>query len=208
MNRHKIYFVVTLSALFVMGIFSTTVFAAAESQSSIEQTFLKAKQNYLDKNMNSAALQIQKGASFMKVKAEKASDKGNEVLNASAKELEKLADDVKKGTVTSVRKIEDAFARAYATLAFDSHIKSTQSWAKKQAEKAGDALDSANKYLERSFAWAGQKIETGTKDAMKKSKELSLKLKKKGSVLAEDVGEGLKNAGDEIEKFGKKISPH
>lgn len=30
-------------------------------------------------------------------------------------------------------------------------------------------------------------------------------LKKKGSILAEDVGKGLKNAGDEIEKFGKKF---
>jgi len=207
MSRFKIYFVAAVAMLFVAGIFSSTVFAAAESQSSIEQTFRKAKQDYLDKNMNSAAQQIKKGSSFMKAQAEKASDKGKEALNASATELEKLAGDVKKGTVTSVKKIEETFARAYVALASDSHIKSTESWAEKQTEKAGDALDSANKYLERSFDWAGQKIETGTKDAMKKSNELSQKLKKKGSVLAEDVGKGLKNAGDEIEKFGKKISP-
>lgn len=203
----KSYFAAAVATLFVAVIFSTTVFAAAESQSSIENTFQRAKQNYLDKNMNSAAQQIQKGASFIKTQAEKASDKGKEALNASAKELEKLADDVKNGTVTSVKKIEETFARAYAALAFESHIKSTESWAKKQTEKAGDALDSANKYLERGFVWAGQKIETGTKETMKKSKELSLKLKKKSSVLVEDVGKGLKNAGDEIEKFGKKISP-
>lgn len=207
MLRLKSYFVVAVATLFVAGIFSSTVFAAAESQSSIEKTFQKAKQNYLDKNMNSAARQIQNGASFMKAHAEKASVKGKEAINASAKELEKLADDVKKGTVTSVKRIEDTFAHAYAALASDSYIKSTESWAKKQAEKAGDALDSANKYLERGFVWAGQKIETGTKETMKKSKELSLKLKKKGSLLAEDVGKELKNAGDEIEKFGKKISP-
>jgi hypothetical protein len=207
MSRFKIYFIAAVATLFVAVNLSSMVFAAADSQSSIEQTFQKAKKNYLDKNINSAAQQIQKGASFMKAQAEKASDKGKEALNASAKELEKLADDVKKGTVTSVKRIEDTFARAYAALASDSHIKSTESWAKKQTEKAGDALDSANKYLERSFAWAGQKIEKGTKDTMKKSKELSQKLKKKGSVLAEDVGKGLKNAGDEIEKFGKKISP-
>lgn len=206
MSRFKIYFVAAVAMLFVAGIFSSTVFAAAESQSSIEQTFRQAKQDYLDKNMNSAAQQIKKGSSFMKAQAEKASDKGKEALNASATELEKLAGDVKKGTVTSVKKIEETFARAYVALASDSHIKSTESWTKKQTEKAGDALDSANKYLERSFDWAGQKIETGTKDAMKKANELSRKLKKKGSVLAEDVGKGLKNAGDEIEKFGKKIS--
>ncbi|KQC09294.1 MAG: hypothetical protein APR62_02770 [Smithella sp. SDB] len=208
MHRHKFYFVVTVFTLIVAGIFAWTLLAAAESQSSIEQTFQKAKQKYLDKNMNSAAQQIQKGASFVKTQAEKASDKGKEKLDASAKELEKLADDVKKGTVTSVRKIEDAFARAYAALAFDSHIKSTQSWAKNQKEKAGDALDSANKYLEHGFTWAGQKIEKGTKEVIRKSDELSQTLKKKGSLLAEEVGKGLKNAGDEIEKFGKNISPN
>jgi hypothetical protein len=92
-------------------------------------------------------------------------------------------------------------------LAADSHIKSTESWAKKEKAKAGEALDSANQYLEYSFSWAGQKIETGTNNAMKKSRELSLQLKKKGSVVAEDVGKGLKDAGNEIEKFGKRIAP-
>jgi hypothetical protein len=207
MHRLNIFVVVAAFTLIVSGILPTMAIAASESQSSIEQTFQNAKQKYLEKNINSAAEQIQKGASFVKAKAEKASDKGKEALNASAKELEKLADDVKKGTVTSEKRIEQTFARAYIALASDSHIQSTESWAKKEKAKAGDALDSANKYLERSFAWAGQKIETNTKKTMEKSKELSLKLKKKGSVVAEDVGKGLKDAGNEIEKFGKRISP-
>lgn len=207
MNRLKLFAVVAAFTLIVAGILPCTAIAASESQFSIEQTFRKAKQDYLVKNMNSAAQQIQKSASFMKAKAAKASDKGKEALNTSAQELEKLADDVKKGTVTSVKRMEETFARAYVALASDSHIKSTESWAKKETAKAGDSLDSATKYLERSFAWAGQKIETSTKEAMKKSKELSLKLKEKSSMLAEDVGKSLKDTGNEIEKFGKRISP-
>jgi hypothetical protein len=208
MRRLNLFAVIIAFTLIVAGIFPWTAIATSESQSSpIEQTFQKAKQNYLDKNMDSAAQQIQKSASFMKAQTEKASDKGEEGLNKSAKELEKLADDVKKGAVTSVKRMEETFARAYVALALDSNIKSTESWARKEKEKAGDALDSATTYLERSFAWAGQKIETSTKEALKKSQELSLKLKKKGSVVVEDVGKGLKEAGNEIEKFGKKISP-
>ena len=207
MHRLNLFAVVVAFALIFAGILPWTAIAEPESQSSVEQTFQKAKQNYLEKNMNSAAEQIQKSASYMRAQAAKASDMGKEALNTSAKELEKLADDVKKGTVTSVKRMEETFARAYVALASDSHIKSTESWAKKEKAKAGDALDSANKYLERSFAWAGQKIETRTTEVMKKSQELSLKLKKKGSVVAEDVGKGLKDVGNEIEKFGKKISP-
>ena len=200
-------FVAVVFTLIVAGILPSAAVAVSDSSSSIEQTFQKAKKDYLDKNMNSAAQQIQKGASFMKAKAANASAKGKEALNASAKELEKLADDVKKGTVTSTKRIEDAFARAYVALAADSQVKSTESWAKKESVKAGDALDSATKYLERSFAWAGQKVEKSTKEAMEKSKELSLRLKEKSSVVTEDVGKGLKDAGNEIEKFGKRISP-
>jgi hypothetical protein len=207
MNRLNFFTVVAAFTLIVAGILPWTAIAAPESQSSIEQTFQKAKHDYLEKNMNLAAQQIQRSASYMKDQAAKASDKGKEALNASAKELDKLADDVKKGTITSVKKIEETFARAYVALASDSHIKSTESWAKKEKAKAGESLDSANKYLERSFSWAGQKIEISTKQTLKKSQELSLKLKKKGSVIAEDVGKRLKDAGNEIEKFGKRISP-
>jgi hypothetical protein len=201
---------VTIIVVFVFiatGIFPWAAVAASEAQSSIEQTFQKAKKDYLEKNINSAAQQIQKGASYMKAEAAKASVQGKEALAASAQELEKLADDVKKGTVTSVKRIEDAFARAYLALAADSQIKSTESWAKKEAAKAGEALDSATKSLEKSFAWAGQKVENSTKEVMEKSEDLSLKLKKKGSLIAEEVGKGLKDAGNEIEKFGEKISP-
>jgi hypothetical protein len=207
MYRLNLITSVVVFTLIVTGIVPWAAVAGSESQSSIEQTFQKAKQDYLDKNMSSAAQQIQKGAAYMKAEAAKASVKGKEALNASAQELEKLSDAVKKGTVTSVKGIEEAFARAYVALASDSHIKSTEAWTKKQAAKAGDSLDSATKYLERSLAWADQKVEASTKEAIKKSEDISLKLKKKGSVVAEEVGKGLKDMGNEIEKFGKRISP-
>ena len=71
MHRLNIFIVVAAFALIVAGILPTTVIAASESQSSIEQTFQKAKQN-IEKNMDSAAQQIQKSASYMKAEAAKA----------------------------------------------------------------------------------------------------------------------------------------
>jgi hypothetical protein len=207
MPRRKFFMVAVMVALFLAGIIPWTAVAAPESQTSLEQTFQRAKKDYLEKNMNAAAWQIRKSASYMKAQAAKASEKGKEALNNSAKELEKLAEDVKSGAVTSEKRMEETFARAYVALAVDAHIRSTESWARKQKAKTGNALASANKYLERGFAWANQKIETGTEETIKRSKALSRKLKKTGSVMAEDVGKGLKDAGNEIEKFGEKISP-
>jgi hypothetical protein len=206
MYRLNRFIVIAALALIVTGVFPWTAIADSQSPSSIEQTFQKAKQDYLQKNMNSAAEQIKKGAAYMKAEAEKASTKGKGALTASAQELDKLATDVKKGTVTSEKRMEETFARAYLALASDAHVKATESWSKKETAKAGAALETANKNLEKSFAWAGQKIEKSTNDAMKKSQELALKLKKKSSLIAEEVGKGLQNAGNEIEKFGQKIS--
>jgi hypothetical protein len=119
--------------LFITGILSLAAFAVSESPSSIEQTFQKAKQDYLQKNMDSTAGQIKKGADYMRAESVKASAKGKEALTLSAQELEQLSVDVKEGTVKSVNKIEQSFARAYLALAADRHIKSAESWTRKES---------------------------------------------------------------------------
>jgi hypothetical protein len=206
MDKLNRIIVIVVFSLILMAILPWAVSAGSESPSSIEQIFQKAKQDYLQKNMNSAAEQIQKGAAFVKGEAAKASGKGKAALTKSGEELEQLADDVKKGTVNSAGRIEKTFARAYIALAADAHIKSTESWTKKEAAKAGASLDSAAEYLERSIDWTGQKVEKSTKIAIQKSKDLSLRLKERGDVIGEEVRKGLKDAGSEIEKFGKRIS--
>ena len=105
-------------AIFVFAVMVLGVLSSASAQtsktpeSSIERTFREAKQNYLDKKMDAAARQINEGAAFMKSESMKASGQGKAALATSARELEELATNVRKGAVTSVKKIEDVFARA------------------------------------------------------------------------------------------------
>lgn len=207
MQHAQRIFAVVVFALLGACVLPGAALADADTSSSIEQTFQKAKQEYLQKNLDAAAKHLKKGAAYMKAQADKATAKGKEGLATSAKELDQLAEDMKKGAVTSEKKMEDTFARAYLALAANDHVQSTESWAKKQSAKTGAALESAGKNLEKSFAWAGQKVEKATNDVLVKSDELSQKLKKKGRVVADDVSRGLKEAGNEIEKFAKKISP-
>jgi len=183
----------------------TTVVQAEET--TIEQTFAKAKKDYLGKNIISAAKQIRKSVKYLENETVNASDKGKQKLAAAAGELEKLAADMEKGSVKSVKRMNEAFARAYHALAANEHLKSTESWAKKETAKAGSALDAAAKYLEKSFAWAGKKIEAKTGTVIRKSQDISRKLTEKGDAVAEEIGRGLQDAGIEIEKFGKRIFP-
>jgi phospholipase/lecithinase/hemolysin len=207
MRRIIHVFVVTIFVALSAGVISWTAFSNQGSSPGIEQTFQKAKQEYLDKNLHSASEYINKGAAFMKEQAGKASAKSKKALRESADELEQLAGDVKQGLVSSPKRIEEAFARAHLALASNDHVRATQSWAEKKYEQAGDALQSANEHLEKSLDWAGGKIEKGTSDALKKSGELVGKLKQKGALISEEVGKSLRDVGSSIEDFAKRISP-
>ena len=203
---NRIVMFVLLSML-AYGNLSWAATTDSGSPSAIEQNFQKARRDYLHKDLKAAADEIRRGAAYLKSEAATAVGRGKDVLTKSYQELDKLADDVKSGTVTSVKKIEASFARAYNALAINSHIKSTESWTRKEIVKTGEALGATVNYVERGFAWAGKKTETGTKAVVKKSKDLSQKLKKKAGWVADEVGKGLKDIGNQIEKLGKIVPP-
>jgi hypothetical protein len=182
--------------------------AAAEtpSKGTIEQYFQKARQDYLQKDMKAAAAEVHKAAEWMKSEAAAAKGKGKEALTASYRELEKLAGELEKGTVKSVKEIEMAFARAYNALATNSRVKSAEAWSKKEFQKAGDELESAADALGRAYTWAGHKAEAGAQEVISKSKELAQKLKEGATRTSAEISKALKDMEDEIRTFGRSIS--
>jgi len=196
--------------MFVIAILTISVWlsAAAQTQSkgSIEQTFQKARKDYLQKDMKAAAAEVRKGAAYLKSEAAVAKGKGKEALTASYQELEKLAGELEKGTVKTVKEMEMAFARAYNALATNSHVKSAESWVKKEYKQAGNELEAAVGELEKGYIWAEQKAEAGTQKVIDDSKALSKKMKEGTSRASAEVGKAMKDLEDEIKTFGRKIS--
>jgi hypothetical protein len=82
----------------------------------LEHHFQKAHESFLQNDRKEAASEIRKSLAFLKQEADQADEKAKETLKASAQELEKLADEVEKGTVTTVKKLEEAFAHANRAL--------------------------------------------------------------------------------------------
>jgi hypothetical protein len=196
---------------FIVTVISTgqplaAVAQGTQSETTMEQSFQKARQDFLQKDMKAAADEIRKGAAYVKSEADKATGKGKEALMASYQELERLSGELKKGVVTSPKKMELAFAHAYQALAQNSYVKSTEAWTRKEIKNAGQHLKAASEYLERGLTWAGQKGEAGTAKVIKESKDLSRKLTEGAGWAASEVGKGLKDMGDKIDTFGKRIS--
>jgi len=196
--------------IFVIAILTISVWvsaaAQAQSKGSIEQTFQKARKDYLQKDMKAAADEVRKGAAYLKSEAAAAKGKGKEALTASYRELEKLAGELEKGTVKTAKEMEMAFARAYNALATNSHVKSAESWAKKEYKKAGDELEAAVGEMEKGYAWAGQKAEAATQKVIRESKELSRELKAGASQATAKTEKGLKDMENEISALGRKIA--
>ncbi len=201
-------FTLAASVFVVMTMFAGLSFAATESSSkgSLEETFQKAKQDYLQKDMKAASEEVHKAAAWMKSEAAAAKGKGKEALAASSRELEKLAGELKKGTVKSVKEIEMAFARAYNALATNSQMQSAEAWTKKEYKKAGEKLEAAVDELEKGFAWAGQKAQAGTQKVIDESKALSGKMKEGTAKASAEVSKTMKDMENEIKALGRKIS--
>ncbi len=90
---------------------TVTVVLGAESH------FRKASENFMQDDSKGAAAEIREGASFLKMEANQAGKKSKETIMASIQELEKLANDLEQGAISSVAKLEEAFDRAYHSLA-------------------------------------------------------------------------------------------
>jgi hypothetical protein len=172
-----------------------------------ETHFQKAHEFFLKKDMKAAASEIRKGAEVLKKEVGNATEEGKKVLTASIQELEKLANDVEKGTVKSEKKLKDAFARADHALAQHHYLKASESWVKKETKNTGNALKNAAQHLEQAAKWSGRKLEAGSSEVVKGAREVADKLIKGTKWVAEEVSKGIKDIGNEISKIGEKIKP-
>jgi hypothetical protein len=172
-----------------------------------ESSFQKADEFFLKKDLKAAASEIQKGAEFLKKKVKEASKDGTEGLKAPVQELEQLAKDVERGTVTSEGKLKETFARSYQALANHHYLKASESWAKKKTKETGQALTAAAQYLEETARWSGRKLESGTVEVVHYVRTVGGKLIKGTGYGAEEVGKGIKAIGRELSTLVKKTEP-
>jgi hypothetical protein len=211
---HKIMLMAGLCAAIVLSqvAFASTAYSqtAIDTQSkTIEPTanFQKAHESFLKKEFKTSAAEIRKGSDFLKKEEQSANEKGKKALSESIKELDKLADNVEKGTVKSGKNLKDAFSRAEHALANNYYLKASDTWAKKETKEAGHALNSAAEHIEMAATWSGHKLETGASEAIRFGREVSGKLIKGSGYVSEEVDKSLKSMGNTISGFEKKYLP-
>ncbi len=174
-----------------------------------EAHFHRAHEAFLKKDIKKAATHIRKGAAFLKLEAGRATEEGEKLMEASGHELAKLAEEVGQGTITSMKWLDEAFARAHHALARHHHLKAKESWtnrAEQSVRKVGEDLRAAAVHFHQGLIWAGHKAEAAGAKTIKGTRLLAGKMIKGADWMADEVGKGIEDIGKEIEKFREKIA--
>jgi hypothetical protein len=172
-----------------------------------ENRFHRAREYFFKDDMEAAAKEIRKAAVFLRLESGWATTEGKKGLFASALELDKLADEVQKGGVASVKELDDAFSRAHYALAKHYHLKASESKLKQAYKDLGRELKVAVKHLKHALLWSGDRIESAFKEMMKDVHMLEEKLMGDEKRDQEEAEKVIDSVGQEIERSRKKIEP-
>ncbi|MGA1845229.1 MAG: hypothetical protein ACMUIS_11765 [bacterium] len=172
-----------------------------------ESRFHRAREFFFKNDMQAAAKEIRKGAVFLRLESGWATKEGKGPLIASSQELEKLADDLESDSVTSVKALDDTFARAHYALARHYHLKAAESHGKQAYKKLARELKAAAKHLKHALLWSRNKIESVFNDLMRDIHSMAERLTKDEKQAHDEVGNVIDSIGNEIEKSRERIEP-
>ena len=168
----------------------------------------QSHRSYLKKEYDAAASELRKAGSYLHVAARNGSSDTKAALSNSARELDRLAGEVRAGTVKSVKTLESTFARAEHALAADHHTKTKSALAGHQQSTAGHYLHSAVTHVENAARWSGHELESGEAATAKGIRVLGDKLVEGSVVAGDEARKGVAWVGETFEKLGKYIEPH
>jgi len=165
----------------------------------------KGRESFLKNELKGAALDLRKGAIFLKAEASRATDEAAKQLRESAAELETLAKSIEQGGVQTVSRIDKTLSRAYYALSVHYYEIAKEARIRNEFKKVGRKISASSYYLERALVRSGQKAETKTRNVMNRALSVAYKIWEGTGWTVEEVGRTMSDLGKEIEKAGTRI---
>jgi hypothetical protein len=166
-----------------------------------EHHFRHALKYFQKGKKKQAADEISIGAALVRLEAGRHAAENKGGLQKAADDLDKLADDVRQGKVTSPKPLERTFAQADLALARHYQKMAKNSLSQADGKKTGGWLAASADYLERGAGWVGHKFEAGEAAVVRGARTLGQKLKGGASTASGDVSKGVDDLGNEVDKL-------
>jgi len=179
-----------------------TVFAQtpADFPDEPDKSMASAHESFVKGEMDKAAEQIHKAAVYVRTQSAKVAKSAQKGVAKAGDDLDRLGQDVKKGTVKSADQLKTAFAQVDNQLARAWHATAAQ--AKKSGKDSTDALKNAGAGLEGAAKWSGTQLKAGAQASVEGVKKVGQGVK----LGAEEVGNFFAGIGDGIADVGKQLT--
>lgn len=155
---------------------------------------LEARDEIVQRDYKSAAKELRKVASLVKLEALRAVPEMRSGLTASSREIMRLADDVETGQTIDAQLFNESFARVELALARHHDLKAKQFWGANNAIRAGRELNAALSYLQSGVIWTGQRLEPTDLTALRTATDLSQNMMLGSSLMKERVDRDMGTA--------------
>ncbi len=207
-----------LVSLFLLAAISIPGYAASQEQKETQKqthnykgltqaeiAFEKAHQNFINKKYSPAGKIMMQGRKYVYEAAQQADAVTKSGILAAADKLEKVAKRVEKGEVKEEKELKDAFAESFYSLSQDYYVKARQAFEKQVYDQAGYLLKGTTTQLELGLSWAGEKLDSHTKEVLENARNIGGKLEKGKGWTKEQVEKALADLEQQINKLGEKV---
>jgi hypothetical protein len=177
------------------------------------RNFEAARDAFVRGENRQAAHNLRTASAFLRLEAARATADGKLAIDASVRELQRLAVAIDNNQVRAVEVLQQAFARAHYALAGHHCIKSAHRCCQPAAfenersmNRIGHDLNAAATHLKRGALWAGSEPDTETLSALNTARFSAERLIRMGETQQDEVTRAIHSVRDNLEKFtGRKI---
>jgi hypothetical protein len=165
-----------------------------------------ARDNYSRRELELSADAL--GAASRKVRhaANQAVVESRPLIIATADSLDRMAFNVRAGSVTSTRDFDRMLAATNVSVARIHHRSARDAWARREAMATGREITKAADHVEQGTKRLGQDIGSGTMKVLRDARRVGQRLAARVEVSAADVGRTMRGLGNEIEKLAKDVT--
>ena len=170
-----------------------------------QRHFTAAAEAYAKKDYKTAAIEVRKAESFVRLESARSVGDVKKGLDAADAELEQTARALDKGALKTDKGMDKAFADTEHALALSHRAKAAQSWADKAYDQAGYELKASAQNLEDGASWAGTQAKTAVAGVAADTRALGDKLASGGVWAKDEVVKGFDTLGNALDKLGESI---
>jgi hypothetical protein len=174
---------------------------ARDKFSGETEFYLKeARRKFEARDRQGAAEDIGRARGCMGVETFTALEEAKVILDKEIVALEKTAEEVKNGSLTSLGRLERRFSSAQYALARAHHIRASRYDSQHYYKRAVAALAAAVTDLERAVAWTGKGMKNSAARVVKDVRDMSKRMREGLSVKPEEISAAVSDLKKVLER--------